>query len=42
MSAYEPVSDHVLRVTVGSAFREPTFLESYIDLFVTQIHDANK
>ncbi len=29
---YEPVSDHVFRVTIGSAFREPTFLESYIDL----------
>ena len=29
---YEPVRDQVLRFTVGSAFREPTFLESYIDL----------
>lgn len=30
---YELKPDHVLRFTVGSAFREPTFLESYIDLF---------
>ncbi|MGZ6142903.1 MAG: TonB-dependent receptor domain-containing protein [Myxococcales bacterium] len=30
---YELKPDQVLRFTVGSAFREPTFLESYIDLF---------
>src|SRR5712671_324595 len=30
---YELKPDHVLRVTVASAFRAPTFLESYIDLF---------
>jgi iron complex outermembrane receptor protein len=30
---YEVRPEHVLRLTIGSAFREPTFLESYIDLF---------
>ena len=30
---YELKPDHVLRLTVASAFRAPTFLESYIDLF---------
>lgn len=30
---YEMQPEQVLRLTVGSAFREPTFLESYIDLF---------
>ena len=30
---YEFKPDQVLRLTVGSAFRAPTFLESYIDLF---------
>jgi outer membrane receptor for ferrienterochelin and colicin len=32
---FEPVQDHVFRLTVGSAFRAPTFLESYIDLLAT-------
>src|SRR2546430_629765 len=31
---YEVKPDQVLRLTVGSAFRAPTFFESYIDLFV--------
>jgi outer membrane receptor protein involved in Fe transport len=30
---YELKPDQVLRLTLGSAFRAPTFLESYIDLF---------
>lgn len=30
---YELKPEQVLRFTVGSAFRSPTFLESYIDLF---------
>src|SRR5207237_3050085 len=30
---FEAKPDQVFRVTVGSAFRAPTFLESYIDLF---------
>jgi outer membrane receptor for ferrienterochelin and colicin len=30
---YELRPDHVVRFTLGSAFRAPTFLESYIDLF---------
>jgi len=30
---YEFQPEQVLRFTVGSAFREPTFLESYIDLY---------
>jgi len=30
---YEVRPEQVLRFTLGSAFREPTFLESYIDLF---------
>jgi len=30
---YEVRPEQVLRFTVGSAFREPTFFESYIDLF---------
>jgi iron complex outermembrane receptor protein len=30
---YELKPDQVLRFTVGSAFRAPTFLESYLDLF---------
>jgi len=30
---YEMAPEQVLRLTIGSAFREPTFLESYIDLF---------
>ncbi len=32
---YEFKPDQVLRLTVGSAFRAPTFLESYIDLFAS-------
>jgi len=31
---YEVNPDHLLRLTVGTAFRAPTFLESYIDLYV--------
>src|SRR2546428_88197 len=31
---YEVKPDQVLRLTVGCAFRAPTFFESYIDLFV--------
>ena len=30
---WEVAPDQVLRLTVGSAFRAPTFLESYVDLF---------
>jgi iron complex outermembrane receptor protein len=30
---YEVKPDQVLRFTLGSAFRAPTFLESYVDLF---------
>jgi len=32
---FEPVQDQVFRFTVGSAFRAPTYLESYIDLMAT-------
>src|SRR5207237_10393851 len=30
---YEMKPDQVLRLTIGTAFRAPTFFESYIDLF---------